>query len=115
MNRKALGDKGEKISSRFLQDMGYEIITSNYRTRYGEVDIIAKDNGVLVFVEVKLRSGTNYGRGLEAVNRSKMEKIQKIALEYIQENYDSEPECRFDVIEITNSEKMKILHVKNAF
>ncbi len=115
MNKKVLGDKGENISCEFLKDKGYDIVTRNYRTRYGEIDIIAKDGTVLVFAEVKLRSGGNYGRGIEAVTPHKVGKIHQVAMEYIQHNYETEPECRFDVIEITNLEKIEIMHVKNAF
>ena len=115
MNKKALGNKGEQKAAEFLTGEGYEIIACNYRTRFGEIDIIARDKSVLEFVEVKLRSSTEYGRGIEAITTNKIDKIHQVAINYIQENYEIEPECRFDVIEIKNSEQMKILHVKNAF
>ena len=115
MNKKSLGDKGEKYGAEYLKNKGYEIITCNYRTRYGEIDIIAKDKDTLVFVEVKLRSGSKYGRGVEAITSHKIEKIHQVALDYIQNNYEKEPECRFDVIEILNSNEMEILHIENAF
>ena len=115
MNRKLLGDAGEKASAKYLENKGYHIVVRNYRTRYGEIDIIAKKENVLVFVEVKLRTGSNYGRGLEAITPHKVEKIHQVAISYIQENYEVEPECRFDVIEILNSNQMEILHIENAF
>lgn len=115
MNTKTLGNKGEKASAKYLQNKGYEIIICNYRTRYGEIDIIAKDRDVLVFVEVKLRSSSVYGRGLEAITPHKVEKIHQVAMDYIQNNYKEEPACRFDVVEILNSNKMEILHIENAF
>lgn len=115
MNTKSLGNKGEQIAAKYLKNKHYEIVMCNFRTRYGEIDIIAKDKEVLVFVEVKLRSSRNYGRGLEAITSSKVEKIHQVAMEYIQNNYQTEPECRFDVIEIINSSQMEILHIENAF
>jgi len=115
MNRKSLGDKGEKTSAKYLTNKGYNIIARNYRTRYGEIDIIAKYKGILVFVEVKLRTNTKYGRGIEAITSHKIQKIHQVAVNYIQEHYDIEPECRFDVIEILNSNEMEILHLENAF
>ena len=115
MNKKTLGSKGEEISCEFLRKKGYKIAAQNYRTRYGEIDIIANDGTVLVFAEVKLRTGTVFGRGIEAVTPHKAEKIRKVAMEYIQSNYEAEPECRFDVIEIVKTDKTEILHVENAF
>lgn len=115
MNTKSLGNKGEQKAAEYLKNKGYDIVICNFRTRYGEIDIIAKDKEVLVFAEVKLRSSQNYGRGLEAITSRKIEKIHQVAMEYIQSNYQSEPACRFDVIEIVNSNQMEILHIENAF
>lgn len=115
MNTKTLGNKGERNAAKYLKNKGYNVILCNFRTRYGEIDIIAKDKGTLVFVEVKLRSSKNFGRGIEAVTPHKVEKIHQVAMKYIQSNYQSEPECRFDVIEIVNSNQMEILHIENAF
>ena len=115
MNTKSLGNKGEQSAAKYLENKGYEIVICNFRTRYGEIDIIAKDKELLVFVEVKLRRSKSYGTGLEAITPHKVEKIHQVAMEYIQSNYESEPACRFDVIEILNSNQMKIQHIENAF
>ena len=115
VNRKTLGNRGESTACKYLQSKGYEILQQNYRTRYGEVDIIAMDKSALVFVEVKLRTGSGYGRGLEAITQHKIGKIHGAAMDYIQKNYEIEPECRFDVVEISDGELTGIVHIENAF
>lgn len=115
MSTKTLGDSGEKLAVKLLEDKGYEILSLNYRTRYGEIDIIAFDKDTLVFVEVKLRTSTQYGRGIEALTKHKVDKIHLVASEYIQSEYEQAPKCRFDVIEILKSAQMEILHIENAF
>ncbi|MEX1376383.1 MAG: YraN family protein [Eubacteriales bacterium] len=115
MNKKNLGDKGESAACRYLENKGYKIVQQNYRTRYGEVDIIAMDKETLVFAEVKLRTGSQFGRGLEAITKHKIDKIHGAAMDYIQKNYEMEPDCRFDVVEISKGTRMEILHIENAF
>lgn len=115
MNKKSLGNAGEDRAAEFLISKGYRILSRNYRTRYGEIDIIAEITGTLIFVEVKLRTSSAYGRGIEAVTRQKAAKIQQIAIDYISKNYEIEPACRFDVIEINSSLGSKITHIENAF
>ena len=115
LNRKELGDKGEDAACRYLEKKGYHIVQQNYRTRYGEVDIIAMDKKTLVFVEVKLRTSSQFGRGLEAITEHKIEKIHGAAMDYIQKNYEIEPECRFDVVEISKGAQTEITHIENAF
>ena len=91
MNKKSLGNAGEDRAAEFLISKGYRILSRNYRTRYGEIDIIAEITGTLIFVEVKLRTSSAYGRGIEAVTRQKAAKIQQIAIDYISKNYETEP------------------------
>ena len=110
--KKFLGRVGEKKAAEFLKKKGYKIITTNYKTHLGEIDIIAKDDGVTVFVEVKTRSGDGYGAPSEAVDRRKQEKYYKVASEYLVRSKKQDEPCRFDVIEI---EKGEINHIFDAF
>lgn len=98
LQKKELGVQGEKIAARYLQNRGYQIVERNYRTRLGEIDIIAKQGKCLVFVEVKTRSDTLFGSPLESVTLSKQKQLSKVALEYIcKHNWQDRP-ARFDVV-----------------
>ena len=108
---------GEIYAARFMRENGYEIITANYRCRLGEIDIIAKKDGFLVFTEVKTRSPGAIAPGREAVGSAKQERIIETASLFMQKNnYDLQP--RFDVAEVYRSESgalERIEYVKNAF
>ena len=110
--KKLLGRAGEKEACKFLKSNGYEILDTNYRTYVGEVDIVAKQGEEIVFVEVKTRSGDEYGTPAEAVTRKKQEKYFKVAQEYLIKTSRTSSSCRFDVIEIENGQ---INHIKDAF
>lgn len=115
-NTKELGDYGEKVASKFLIDMGYTIIAKKFFTRFGEIDIIAKDKNEYVFIEVKTRTTAFYGAPAEAININKQKHILKSS-RYFVYKYNLENEyIRFDIIEIyINSEKNNINHIKNVF
>ena len=116
--RKELGGKGEKLSARLLKRKGYKIVQRNYRCKLGEVDIIAKREKTLVFVEVKTRQTAEFGPPQYAVTGAKKKQISKAALSYIREKKLTEQGCRFDVIAVTfspESRKPKIEHIENAF
>ena len=103
MNRRGeLGKFGEDKACEYLIKTGYTILTRNYRTRMGEIDIIAVKNQVLTFVEVKTRQSCYYGRPAEAVTRAKQRKIHICAQAYLQDCHLLErlPQLSFDVIEI---------------
>jgi putative endonuclease len=111
----SLGKEGEELAVRFLKKEGYRIIDKNYRTPFGEIDIIADDGGVLVFVEVKTRSGDVFGFPFEAVDRRKRDKIRKVALCYLKK-IRKEPPARFDVLSIDFEDGEKTIdHIKDAF
>ncbi len=93
------GEKGEGLAEKFLKKMGYKIIERNFRTRLGEIDIIADDGGTLVFIEVKSRESIAYGRPFEAVDYFKKRKIVNAALLYLKKLKEIPP-CRFDVVSI---------------
>ncbi|MBO4898400.1 MAG: YraN family protein [Clostridia bacterium] len=108
---KFIGDIGESQAALYLRLHGYRILKRNFRTRQGEIDIIAQKKGELIFVEVKKRKNDSFGGGSAAVNTAKQQRIIKTAESFLS-NYEKEVPCRFDVIEINAN---KITHIKNAF
>ena len=114
MNNIEKGKLGEDVALKYIISKGGKIIEKNYRTKLGEVDLIAKLNGELVFFEVKSRSNIDYGYPSESVNYKKKRKIVNVAKYYILDNSLSNLSIRFDVIEIYLNE-MKINHIINAF
>ena len=114
MNNKEKGDLGELIALRYLIKKGAKILEKNYRIKTGEIDIIAKIENELVFIEVKSRSSTRYGYPAEAVNYKKIRKISNVARYFMLINNINDVPIRFDVIEIYFNEN-KINHIINAF
>lgn len=114
MNNKEKGDIGETIAKRYLVEKGAYILESKYRIKTGEIDIIARLDNEIVFVEVKARSNLKFGRPSESVNKNKINKIINTSKYYILRNNLYDTPIRFDVIEIYLSEK-KINHIVNAF
>ncbi len=98
------GQKAETMAARFLKRRGYKIIERNYRTRSGEIDIIARDGDTLVFVEVKARTSSRYGSAKAAVTSHKQRQISKVALGYLQRTDQSHVKARFDVVTVTGRE-----------
>ncbi|MGD9901392.1 MAG: YraN family protein [Spirochaetales bacterium] len=109
---KVTGTKGEILATEYLKKQKYKIIETNYTTKLGEIDIIAKDDDTLVFVEVKTRSTKAFGLPREAVTPYKQHKIRLLATQYLKANKLLQEKCRFDVIEILDTE---ITHLKNCF
>lgn len=95
-----LGRSGEELACHELRRRGYEILARGYRTRYGEIDIVAEHRKVLVFVEVKTRSTTDFGSPLEAVTPFKRQRVIRMALDYLARRRLSGVPCRFDVVGI---------------
>jgi putative endonuclease len=115
---KQLGKIGELLAVKFLKQKGYQIIEQNYRSAWGEIDLIAQDGEVLVFVEVKTRRSLKFGAPQVAVANSKQRKMSKTALEYLQEKNFFDYVCRFDVISIVfppEPSEPIIEHIENAF
>ena len=112
--RHETGRIGEDISVKYLEQIGYTIIERNFECRQGEIDIIAKQKDVLVFVEVKYRKNTLNGHPFEAVTPAKIRKICRAALSYLQIHHllIDETKIRFDVVGIIGTE---IQHLKHAF
>ena len=93
----AAGGGAEDHAARFLADRGLTILARNYRTRFGEIDLIAADGDVLVFVEVRLRVSDAFGGAASSVTRAKQRRIESAARHYLS-RLRREPPCRFDVI-----------------
>ena len=94
------GPQGEDIAVSFLEKQGYVILARNYRQRFGEIDIVAEDAGVLVFIEVKTRKNNRYGSPFEAVDIRKQKKLSLMALDYIARNKMEDSAARFDVVAV---------------
>ncbi len=116
-----IGNIGEDYAVKILKKNKYKIVERNFTIRGGEIDIIAKDGEYLVFIEVKLRKSTEFGRPSEYVGCMKQEHLRKTALLYMKKTEYDGP-CRFDVVEIVGeaNEKGKLLAkevniIKNAF
>ena len=112
MNRRAYGSAGEDAACAYLAQHGWRILDRNVRRGRNEIDIIAQKRSTVAFVEVKRRSGLNYGRPAEAVDREKQTRIVRAALLYMQEHRLSDAKIRFDIIEILPGE---IRHIEGAF
>jgi len=99
--RQRLGAGGEEIALEFLKKNRFKLVVKNYRCRYGEIDIIARDPGnVLCFIEVKTRSSQSHGTPQEAVTLKKQGQIGKVALEFIQRYKLEKNHARFDVVAV---------------
>lgn len=113
MNKRQLGADREELAAEYLLGRGYRILERNYRTRTGEIDIVAEDRNTLVFVEVKYRRDASCGSPLAAVDIRKQQKIARTARCYLlRKGCGTETDCRFDVVAITGNE---IALVQNAF
>ena len=95
-----LGAQGENIAVRYLQNKGYRIVARNYRTRFGEIDIIAEQGPDLVFVEVKTRASVLFGSPLDSVNVNKQKQLSRVALDYMSRKSCQNRPVRFDVVAI---------------
>lgn len=114
MYKKNKGFKYEEIAKKFLEDNNYQILEQNFTSKFGEIDLIAKKNGRLFFVEVKGRKNTDYGFPREAVTSSKIKKIISSAKYFLSINRLDDIPCQFDVIEIIKDDRTINL-IENAF
>lgn len=114
--RQKLGQEGESIAVRYLKKNGYKILEHNYRTKLGEIDIIAKEKETIVFVEVKARKSYLLGNPKWAVTPKKQRKISMVALFYLKATNQNYASARFDVVAISSMENNPSIEiVKNAF
>lgn len=112
-----LGKQGEALACRELRRRGYAILARGYRTRAGEIDIIARDRDTLVFVEVKTRSSGHFGGPLAAVTADKRRRLVAMAQHYLARLGGGARPCRFDVVAIDTSgpDAPSVTLVVNAF
>jgi putative endonuclease len=114
--RQRFGQSSESLAARYLKKAGYTIIERNHRNRMGEIDIIARDGGTLVFVEVKARRSTRFGGPKHAVTRQKQLHLSRAALLYLKETEQFGQPARFDVVALTtDGAAAEVEIVKNAF
>ena len=117
MNKEKIikGSVGEELTCKYLMSKGYRIAARNYRSKFGEIDIIACNERCIAFVEVKTRKKGSLARPSEFVDTRKQKRILKTAKIYLSEN-PSELQPRFDVIEVTyKGNEFEIEHIENAF
>lgn len=112
MNRVTVGKRWEDEVAAYLLKMGYSILERNFRFRSKEIDIIAKKDDILVFVEVKYRRNRSFGSGLDAVTARKRDNIRSAAVYYMDKKRLYDHNVRFDVASI---EQEKLLYIENAF
>ena len=112
-----LGRRGEEAAERHLESRGYRVLERRYRTRAGEIDVIALDGPTLVFVEVKTRSSLTFGRPSEAVGPRKRFRIAAAASLYLASRGGTERPCRFDVVEVVEEAggRFHLRLIKDAF
>ncbi len=112
VHKKLLGKRGEALVAKYLKKQGCKILKTNYRTPFGEADIVARDKDEIAFVEVKTRLTDSYGLPSEAVGADKQRRYKKIAACYWLESKE-EPNARFDVAEVYADGRIE--YYKNAF
>ena len=113
INKRKLGNEKEQIAKKYLESNGYQIIEENFYAKGGEIDLIGREDGYLVFIEVKYRFNKQSGHPLEAVDYQKQNKLRYTAQYYMYKNRISEnTPCRFDVVAILGDE---ITVIKDAF
>jgi putative endonuclease len=110
------GKSGEDLAAKSLEKNGFRIVCRNYRSPFGEIDIIAKDNDTIVFIEVKSRRTPTFGHPKYAVTFDKQERISKTALYYLKMTGQSHVRARFDVVAISeHNQQTDVEIIQNAF
>jgi len=100
LERKKLGQIGEKLAADFLKKRGYKVMERNYRTRGGEIDIVARHGSTLVFVEVRTKSGPGFGTPEESITAAKRSRMVECGMAYLQSHEQSAADWRIDVVAI---------------
>lgn len=108
------GNLGEERALNYIKDKKYQVLEKNFTTKIGEIDLIAKDKDIVVFIEVKLRRNSSYGHPFEAVDYRKQRKIINVAKLYAKYKKMYDTQFRFDIIEVYLDTNY-INHIPNAF
>ncbi len=117
MSNKSTGDLGKSLAREYLENKGYRILDTNYRCPQGEVDIVARQDDFLVFVEVRTRTSLNYGSPEESVTPAKKDRLIATALHYRQGHYNMPASWRIDFVGVMLNPKdgpPRIEHIPNA-
>lgn len=116
MNKVQLGLYGQEEAEKFMKAKGMSLIEANFRAAGGEIDLIMKDGTYVVFVEVKLRRGLQYGLPREAIDMRKQQRIKKAAMHFITRRRLHNNDFRFDAVEVFDTaDGLSINHIENAF
>ena len=117
MDPSKLGREGESLARNYLERKGYSYLTGNFKRAHGEIDLIMRDGGTLVFIEVKTRRNRRYGEPVESVGITKQKHIKYGARVYVKSHRIIDTPIRFDVVEILflPSGEVKYRHTRNAF
>ena len=111
-----LGRYGEDRAAIYLQERGYEIVDRNWHSQTGEIDLVAKDNDRLVFVEVKTRSGSGFGHPFEAITPSKVARMRRLVADWCVAKQVSGLKVRLDAIAVlVTGGRVHIEHLKEVF
>lgn len=111
--QKKLGNKGEGIAAQYLRSRGYQIIDRNYHSRYGEIDLIAKQEDYMIFVEVKTRTSERFGMPEASVTAEKLEKINNTGLLWLQDHPEAPDNWRIDVIAIVMDKAHQVTDIQH--
>ena len=115
-SRQRLGAAGEELACAELERLGYSILERNYRSRFGEIDIVAADAGTVVFVEVKTKTSSRFGDPVDEVTPQKQQQIISMGEEYYSYWCAPDTQCRFDVVSVDYSLTPPVItHYKDAF
>jgi putative endonuclease len=115
-NKQELGKEGERVAEQFLKRKGYKLVERNFRCTEGELDLIVLDRRVVVFVEVKTRTGRGFGSPLEAVEYRKQQKMIRAAQYFLSAKGLHQRDARFDVVGVSwPGREPMVEHIENAF
>lgn len=116
MRRKEVGSQGEKVAQDFLKKKGYRLLDTNFRSREGEIDIVARKGKCLVFVEVRTRSSPSFGTPEESITSTKKERLIRLALAYLQGHPAPHSDWRIDLvaIELDGKKVTRVELIENA-
>lgn len=117
VSQQEVGRIGERAAAAALRSAGLRVLDRRYRKRFGEIDIVAGGGDIVVFVEVKTRTGTGFGRPADAVTPVKRARMARVALSWLQRRGWLDRRCRFDVIEVwvAGTEARRVRHIPDAF
>lgn len=111
---KAAGAQAEDLAAQWLARQGLKVVTRNYRCRFGEIDLVARDGQTLVFVEVRLRAPSRFGGAAASVTATKRQKLLAAAQHYLA-SLPAQPACRFDVIALDRLDPARVVWIRDAF